>query len=81
MSALPFGIDISRYQYGSKGEKPNFDTINATCDFVAVRAGISWGYTDPKFYESALTAIMAVLSIIGVCMIFINFWLDFRENK
>ena len=46
----PFGIDISRYQYSSDGkQKPDFDTINATCDFVAVRAGISWGYTDPWF--------------------------------
>ena len=50
---LPFGIDISKYQYSSDGkQKPNFDTINATCDFVAVRAGISWGYTDPWFAYS-----------------------------
>lgn len=50
---LPFGIDISRYQYSADGkQKPNFDTINATCDFVAVRAGISWGYTDPWFAYS-----------------------------
>lgn len=49
----PFGIDISKYQYSSDGsQKPNFDTINATCDFVAVRAGISWGYTDPWFEYS-----------------------------
>jgi GH25 family lysozyme M1 (1,4-beta-N-acetylmuramidase) len=47
---LPFGIDISKYQYSSDGkQKPDFDKINATCDFVAVRAGISWGYTDPWF--------------------------------
>jgi GH25 family lysozyme M1 (1,4-beta-N-acetylmuramidase) len=50
---LPFGIDISKYQYSSDGkQKPNFDTINATCSFVAVRAGISWGYTDPWFAYS-----------------------------
>jgi len=50
---LPFGIDISRYQYSSDGsQKPNFDLMNATCDFVAVRAGISWGYTDPWFRYS-----------------------------
>ena len=49
----PFGIDISKYQYSSDGkQKPNFDTINATCDFVAVRAGISWGYIDPWFRYS-----------------------------
>ena len=53
MSDLPFGIDISKYQYSSDGkQKPNFDTINATCDFVALRAGISWGYTDPWFAYS-----------------------------
>ena len=53
MSDLPFGIDISRYQYSSDGkQKPNFDTINTACDFVAVRAGISWGYTDPWFAYS-----------------------------
>ncbi|MGI6156631.1 MAG: GH25 family lysozyme [Enterococcus lemanii] len=49
----PFGIDISKYQYSSDGkQKPNFDLINQTCDFVAVRAGISWGYTDPWFAYS-----------------------------
>jgi len=51
--SLPFGIDISRYQYSSDGsQKPNFDLINEKCDFVAVRAGISWGYTDPWFAYS-----------------------------
>ena len=51
MSEFPLGVDISAYQYSSDGkQKPNFDTINATCDFVAVRAGISWGYTD-KWFE------------------------------
>lgn len=49
----PFGIDISKYQYSADGkQKPNFDTVNATCAFVAVRAGISWGYTDPWFSYS-----------------------------
>jgi GH25 family lysozyme M1 (1,4-beta-N-acetylmuramidase) len=53
MSDLPFGIDISKYQYSSDGkQKPNFDLINEKCDFVAVRAGISWGYTDPWFAYS-----------------------------
>jgi len=50
---LPFGIDISKYQYSQDGsQKPNFDLMNATCDFVAVRAGISWGYIDPWFRYS-----------------------------
>lgn len=49
----PVGIDISKYQYSADGtQKPDFDTINATCAFVAVRAGISWGYTDPWFRYS-----------------------------
>ena len=50
---LPFGIDISKYQFSSDGtQKPDFDKVNATCDFVAVRAGISWGYADPWFSYS-----------------------------
>jgi len=49
----PFGIDISKYQYSSDGKrKPDFDKINQVCDFVAVRAGISWGYIDPWFSYS-----------------------------
>ena len=49
----PFGIDISRYQFSSDGtKKPNFDKINETCAFVAVRAGISWGYVDQWFRYS-----------------------------
>lgn len=53
MSELPFGIDLSRYQYSQDGkQKPNFDVINAKCAFVGVRAGISWGYIDPWFRYS-----------------------------
>ena len=53
MSELPFGVDISSYQYSQDGKtKPNFDLINEKCDFVAVRAGISWGYTDRFFAYS-----------------------------
>ena len=49
----PFGVDISSYQYSQDGKtKPNFDLINEKCDFVAVRAGISWGYTDRFFAYS-----------------------------
>jgi GH25 family lysozyme M1 (1,4-beta-N-acetylmuramidase) len=47
MSEFPLGVDISAYQYSSDGKrKTNFDIINAKCEFVAVRAGISWGYQD-----------------------------------
>lgn len=50
---LPRGIDISKYQFSQDGtQKPDFDKINSTCDFVAVRAGISWGYVDPWFRYS-----------------------------
>ena len=50
---LPFGVDISKYQYGSNGQqKPDFDRLNAAADFVGVRAGISWGYADPWFSHS-----------------------------
>lgn len=50
---LPFGIDISSYQYSQDGTvKPDFAKMNSTCDFVAVRAGISWGYTDRWFAHS-----------------------------
>ena len=48
--SLPFGIDISSYQYSQDGaKKPDFAVMNAKCDFVAVRAGISYGYTDRWF--------------------------------
>ena len=51
--SLPFGIDISSYQYSQDGtKKPDFAVMNAKCDFVAVRAGISWGYTDRWFRYS-----------------------------
>ena len=53
MSELPFGIDISKYQFSQDGErKPDFDIINEKCAFVAVRSGISWGYIDPWFRYS-----------------------------
>jgi GH25 family lysozyme M1 (1,4-beta-N-acetylmuramidase) len=53
MSEFPLGIDISAYQYSQYGKrKPNFDIINAKCEFVAVRAGISWGYIDKWFTYS-----------------------------
>jgi GH25 family lysozyme M1 (1,4-beta-N-acetylmuramidase) len=48
-----FGIDISKYNYSADGsKKPDFDKMKATCSFVAVRAGISWGYADAWFSYS-----------------------------
>ena len=56
MSEFPLGVDISAYQFSSDGKrKPNFDIINAKCEFVAVRAGISWGYTDRWFSDRKST--------------------------
>lgn len=53
MSEFPLGIDLSSYQFSQDGKrKPNFDIINAKCEFVAVRAGISWGYQDKWFRYS-----------------------------
>ena len=50
---LAFGIDISRYNTSPDGrQKVNFDTIAAhdpEVSFIAMRAGISWGYQDPWF--------------------------------
>jgi len=40
--SLPFGIDISSYQGA-----PDFVLLNNQVDFIAIRAGISWGFTDP----------------------------------
>ena len=48
-----FGIDISRYNYSADGsKKPDFDRVKRKTSFVAVRAGISWGYADPWFSYS-----------------------------
>jgi GH25 family lysozyme M1 (1,4-beta-N-acetylmuramidase) len=53
MSNLPFGIDISSYQYSADGKrKPDFDKLNAAVSFCAIRAGISWGYVDKWFRYS-----------------------------
>ena len=52
-SSLAFGIDISKYNTSPDGKlKPNFDIIAAhqpEVVFIAMRAGISWGYQDPWF--------------------------------
>ncbi len=50
---LAFGIDLSRYNTSPDGKtKVDFDVIAAhgpEVVFVAMRAGISWGYQDPWF--------------------------------
>ena len=45
---LPFGIDISSYQ----GRSIDYTLMKQNTKFVAVRAGISWGYEDPVFAQS-----------------------------
>jgi len=53
-SRLPFGIDISRWNYSQDGtKKMDFyevaTHVNPRVDFIAIRSNISWGYTDPWF--------------------------------
>jgi GH25 family lysozyme M1 (1,4-beta-N-acetylmuramidase) len=48
-----FGIDISTYNYSDDGsKKPDFSKIEMTCQFIAIRSGISWGYQDKWFNYS-----------------------------
>ncbi len=48
-----FGIDISKYQSSQDGSKKmDFTAVQNHTEevtFIAARAGISWGYTDPMF--------------------------------
>lgn len=50
---LAFGIDLSRYNTSADGNNQvDFDQIAAhqpNVAFIAMRAGISWGYQDPWF--------------------------------
>lgn len=49
----PYGTDISKYNHNKDDiNLTNFDLMNLRCDFIAVRAGISWGYIDPCFHDS-----------------------------
>lgn len=43
------GIDISRHQWGNAGQSPDWVKVRATTKYIAIRAGISWGYKDDKF--------------------------------
>lgn len=59
MNELPFGVDVSKYQ-----GVINFDKLAAATPkvrFMAMRAGISWGYEDPQFVTN-----MAGAKRIGV---------------
>jgi GH25 family lysozyme M1 (1,4-beta-N-acetylmuramidase) len=48
-----FGIDLSRYNASTDlRQTPDFDQIaahNPAVNFIAIRAGVSWGYRDPMF--------------------------------
>ena len=52
----PYGIDMSRFQYSADGTVLfDFDKLMQHPDgpkFIGIRAGISWGYTDPWFARS-----------------------------
>ncbi len=52
-SDFAFGIDLSRWNTSADGKKKvNFNTIAAhdpEVTFIAMRAGISWGYQDPWY--------------------------------
>ncbi len=63
-----FGIDLSRYNASADlTQTPAFDQIsdhNPAVDFIAIRAGVSWGYRVPmfrNFYEQAQAANACVL--------------------
>lgn len=47
MSALPFGIDISKWNGVN-----DYVKMKANTSFVFVKATESWGYTDPTFYAN-----------------------------
>lgn len=47
------GNDTSQFGYSADGkQKPNFELLKQLCSFIAVRAGISWGYIDKWFQYS-----------------------------
>ena len=53
---IPYGVDISRYQYSSDGSvKMDFDKLILHANkpkYIGIRAGVSWGYVDAWFSRS-----------------------------
>ena len=43
-----FGIDISKWNI-KDNKTPDWSQVKASCNFIAIRSGVSWGYTDPWF--------------------------------
>ncbi len=43
-----FGIDISKWNI-KDNKTPDWSTVKASCNFIAIRSGVSWGYTDNWF--------------------------------
>jgi len=46
-----FGIDISKWNI-KDNVTPDWAKVKASCSFVAIRSGVSWGYTDPWFVHN-----------------------------
>lgn len=46
-----FGIDISKWNI-KDNVTPDWAEVKASCSFVAIRSGVSWGYTDPWFVHN-----------------------------
>jgi GH25 family lysozyme M1 (1,4-beta-N-acetylmuramidase) len=67
-----FGIDLSKWNTSADGKKlVNFDTIAAhdpKVSFVAMRAGVSWGYQDPwySYYFQETTRIKRIRLVYHV---------------
>ena len=63
-----FGIDLSRYNASADlTQMPDFDQIAAhdpTVNFIAIRAGVSWGYRDPMFRHFSQRA-----QAMGACLL------------
>lgn len=63
-----FGIDLSRYNASADlTQMPDFDQIAAhdpAVNFIAIRAGVSWGYRDPMFRHFSQQALA-----MGACVL------------
>jgi lysozyme len=49
--ANAFGIDISKWNI-KDNVTPDWAKVKASCNFIAIRSGVSWGYTDPWFVHN-----------------------------